>query len=80
MSRVAVIGFSSGIALVVATLVAVATMSLPHAAGAAVVRGSLVACPLAEVALDQGYGVSRTALRAMCADPDHETAGSADAR
>lgn len=76
MSRTAVLGFSSGIALIVGTLVGVASLSLPHAAGAAVVDGSLVSCPLAEVPLDQGYGVSRTALRAVCSASN----GSAAAR
>ena len=67
MSRTAVLGFSSGIALIIATLVGVACFSLPHPAGAAIVNGALVDCPLAEVSLDQGYGVSRTALRPVCA-------------
>ncbi len=67
MSRTAVLGFSSGIALIIGTLVVVASVSLPHPAGAAVVNGALVDCPLAEVSLDQGYGLSRTALRPVCA-------------
>jgi hypothetical protein len=66
MSRIAILGLSSGIFFVLATLIAVALLNLPHSAGAAVVDGALVPCPLAEVSLDQGYGVTRTALRPVC--------------
>ena len=65
MSRIAVLGLSSGIFLVLAVLIGVALLA-PRSAGAAVVDGSLVACPLAEISLDQGYGLTRTALRPVC--------------
>lgn len=62
--RMAVLGLSSGILLVLAVLVGVALLA-PRSAGAAVVEGQ-IGCPLAEISLDQGYGVTRTALRAVC--------------
>ncbi len=65
-SRIAVLGLSSGIFLVIATLIGVALLNLPRSAGAAVVDGSPVACPLVEVSLDQGYGLTQTALRPVC--------------
>jgi hypothetical protein len=69
MSRIAVLGLSSGIFLVLAVLIGVALLA-PRAAGAAVVDGALVSCPLAEISLDQGYGVTRTALRPICGHKD----------
>ena len=69
MSRMAVLGVSSGIFLVIATLIAVALLA-PRSAGAAVAEGYPAACPLAEISLDQGYGVSRTAIRPVCAPRD----------
>ena len=62
----AILSLSSGVAAVVLTLVGVALMNPPRTADAAVMHGSLVACPLAEVAIDSGYGVSSKALRPMC--------------
>ena len=68
----AILGLSSGIAAVVATLIGVALVNPPQAADAAVMHGALVPCPLAEVSLDAGYGVSSKALRPVCslARPD----------
>lgn len=66
MNRTAVLGLSSGIVFVIANLVAVAFLNMPRAADAAVVQEALVACPLVETALDQGYGVTRTVLRPHC--------------
>ena len=80
MTRTAVFGLSAGILFVVATLIAVATLSFPpRQAGAAVVDGSLVACPLAVVSLDQGYGVSRRALVPVCGS-DGSVSGKTAAR
>jgi hypothetical protein len=62
----AILGLSSGIAAVVATLIGVALFNPPRAADAAVIHGALVPCPLAEVSLDSGYGVSSKALRPVC--------------
>lgn len=67
MTNKAILGLSSGIAAVVATLIGVALVNPPRAADAAVIHGSLVPCPLAEVSLDSGYGVSSKALRPVCA-------------
>ena len=67
MTNKALLGLSSGIAAVVATLIGVALVNPPRAADAAVIHGSLVPCPLAEVSLDSGYGVSSKALRPVCA-------------
>ena len=67
MDHKAILGLSSGIAAVVATLIGVALFNPPRTADAAVIDGALVACPLAEVSLDSGYGVSSTALRPVCA-------------
>ncbi len=64
MSRTVVFGFSSGIFFVLMTLVAVAFLNLPNAAGAAAAGSD--ACPIAEVSLDQGYGLSRTTFLPVC--------------
>lgn len=63
----ATLGLSSGIAAVVLTLVGVAAFNPPQAADAAAIRGVLAHCPLAEVSLDSGYGVSSKVLRPVCA-------------
>ncbi len=63
----AILGLSSGIAAVVATLIGVALFNAPQSADAAVIHGGLAPCPLAEVSLDAGYGVSSKALRPVCA-------------
>ncbi len=76
MTRTA-LGLSSGIVLVVATLVGIAWGNVPHRADAAVAGGALGPCPLAEVNLDQGYGVSRTALRPVCAEAPVEAGRTA---
>ena len=68
MTNKAILGLSSGIAAVVATLIGVALVNPPQAADAAVIHGTLVPCPLAEVSLDSGYGVSSKALRPVCAN------------
>lgn len=79
-SRMAVLGLSSGIFLVIATLIAVALLA-PRSAGAAAAEGSAGSCPLAEVWLDQGYGVSRPVLRPVCvAAEDHVSAENSTAR
>ena len=67
MRNKAILGLSSGIAAVVATLVGVALFNPPQAADAAVIHGTLLPCPLAEVSLDAGYGVSSKVLRPICA-------------
>ena len=67
MTNKAILGLSSGIAAVVATLIGVALVNPPQAADAAVIHGTLLPCPLAEVSLDSGYGVSSKALRPVCA-------------
>lgn len=80
MSRIAVLSLSSGIFFVLATLIAVALLA-PRSAGAAVVESSPGSCPLTEVSLDQGYGVTRTALRPLCgADDAYAQADSTAAR
>ena len=66
MKNKAILGLSSGVAAVVATLIGVALFNPPRAADAAVIQGALAPCPLAEVALDSGYGVSSKALRPVC--------------
>ena len=66
MDTKAILSLTSGVTIVVATLVGVALMNPPHAADAAVIQGSLVQCPLAEVQIDQGYGLSSKALRPIC--------------
>ncbi len=65
MSRTAVVGLSSGIFFILATLVAVALLNLPKSA---VAEGSETPCPPAEVSLDQGYGVSRLGPQPFCHD------------
>ena len=67
MDRKALLSLTSGVTVVVATLIGVALMNPPRAADAAVIHGALVQCPLAEVQIDQGYGVSSKALRPVCA-------------
>ena len=67
MDHRAILGLSSGIAAVVATLIGVALFNPPQTADAAVIHDALVPCPLAEVSLDSGYGVSSMALRPVCA-------------
>ena len=62
MDKKAILSLTSGVTVVVATL-----MNPPRAADAAVIHGALVQCPLAEVQIDQGYGVSSKALRPVCA-------------
>jgi hypothetical protein len=62
----AILGLSSGIAAVVATLIGVALINPPQMADAAVVQGRLAPCPLAEVSVDTGYGVSSKELRPVC--------------
>ena len=62
----AILSLTSGVAAVVATLVGVALLNPPRKADAAVIHGTLVPCPLAEVAIDAGYGVSSQALRPVC--------------
>ena len=74
MPRIAVLGLSSGIFLVIATLIGVALLNLPRSADAAVVGGPLASCPLVEVSLDQGYGLTRTALRPVCTPGAHAPA------
>lgn len=81
MSRAAILGLSSGFFFVIATLIGVGLLNLPRAADAAVVGGSVAACPMAEVSLDQGYGVTQTALRPVCAGSDSQhLAGNSAAR
>lgn len=67
MKNKAILGLSSGIAAIVATLIGVALFNPPQAADAAVIHGALVPCPLAEVSVDAGYGVSSKILRPICA-------------
>lgn len=67
MHHKGIVGLTSGIAMVVATLVGVALVNPPRADAAAVVQGALGPCPIAEVAVDSGYGVSTKALRPICA-------------
>lgn len=66
MQNKAIVGLSSGIAAIVATLIGVAMFNTPQVADAAVVQGRLAPCPLAEVSIDSGYGVSSKALRPVC--------------
>ncbi|WP_237480479.1 hypothetical protein [Lichenibacterium dinghuense] len=66
MKNKALLGLSSGIAAVVATLVGVALFNPPQTADAAVVHSRLVPCPLAAVAIDSGYGVTSKELRPVC--------------
>jgi hypothetical protein len=68
MTRNAVFGLFAGIFLVIVTLIGVAMVTPPRAETAPVLHGVLVSCPVAEVSLDQGYGVTRTALRAICSN------------
>lgn len=76
MSRTAFFSFSSGIVLVLATLVAVALLNLPRTAVA-----DTEACPMAEVSLDQGYGLSRTAFQPVCRGAESQpTSGNTAAR
>lgn len=67
MKNKAILGLSSGIAAVVATLIGVALFNPPQTADAAVIHGRLAPCPLAEVSVDSGYGVSSKELRPVCA-------------
>ena len=67
MKNKAILGLSSGIAAVVATLVGVALFNPPQSADAAVIHGHLAPCPLAAVPVDSGYGVSSKELRPVCA-------------
>ena len=70
MRNKAVLCLTSGVAFVGATLIGGALSNAPQAAHAGVIHGTLVACPLAAVPLDQGYGVSSRELRPVCADAD----------
>jgi hypothetical protein len=56
------LGFALGLALVVAAMLAAPRQG--HVAFAA--DAGMAGCPLAEVALDEGYGLSRVALRPVC--------------
>ena len=76
MSRTAVFGVSSGIILIVATLVGIALMNVPESAGAAVKGDALSACPPAEVSLDQGYGVNRVVQGQACSAQPRPTTPS----
>ena len=67
MKHKAILGLSSGIAAVVATLIGVALFNPPQSADAAVMHARLAPCPLAAVAVDSGYGVSSRELRPVCA-------------
>ena len=66
MDTKAILSLTSGVTVVVATLIGVALLNPPREADAAVIQGSLIQCPLAEVQIDQGYGVSSKALRPIC--------------
>ena len=70
MQNKAILGLSSGIAAVVATLIGVALFNPPQMADAAVMHERLAPCPLAEVSVDPGYGVSSKELRPVCARVD----------
>jgi hypothetical protein len=67
MKNKAILSLSSGIAAVVATLIGVALFNPPQAADAAVTQTRLLPCPLAEIAIDSGYGMSSKVLRPVCA-------------
>jgi hypothetical protein len=66
MKNKALLSLSSGIAAVVATLIGVAVFNPPKAADAAVTQTRLLPCPLAEIAVDSGYGMSSKVLRPVC--------------
>jgi hypothetical protein len=59
-----ILGFVLGIALI-----GLALMSVPSIVG---VRASeeTASCPMVEVSLDQGYGVSSVELRPVCGRPE----------
>ena len=76
MNNKAVLGLTSGVAFVVATLIGVALSNQPQAADAATIQGALGPCPRAEISLDQGYGVSSTELHPICALANQELASS----
>ncbi|MBL8586942.1 MAG: hypothetical protein JNK46_00290 [Methylobacteriaceae bacterium] len=51
-----------GLALIVAAM-----LRIPHAAGQSGAReAGLPHCPVTEVALDEGYGLTRTEFRPVC--------------
>ena len=62
----ATIGFLTGLALIAAALAAIplSADARPDPAPAAAVTAD---CPAVAVALDEGYGLTRTALRQVCA-------------
>ena len=69
MSRFpAFIGLIAGI-----TLIALAIIALPFAVSAredAPAATAVYNCPVAQVAMDRGYGLSRTEARSMCSGRD----------
>lgn len=69
MNRSALVGLLSGVFLVVVTLIGVAMLNMPQAAGAAPsVRRGPPACTTGHKAAEQGYGIAPAA--ATCAATD----------
>lgn len=68
MRKSAIVGLLSGLAVVILTLIAVGLVNLPDAEGAVAtpLRGT-DPCHAVEVAQDQGYAITRTVVRDICA-------------
>jgi hypothetical protein len=60
-----ILGFVLGI-----TLIGLALMSVPGIVGVRASEETTASCPMAEVSLDQGYGVSGVELRRVCGRPE----------
>ena len=74
MPRTALLGVSTGILIVLSTLVAVALLNLPKSADA----GPAPYCAASDASAEQGYGVTRVVPRRECERSDHSSGRAAD--
>ena len=73
MPRTALLGVSTGLLIVLSTLVAVALLNLPKTADA----GPALSCAVSDGA-EQGYGITRLVPRRDCERSDHSSGRMAD--
>ena len=74
MPKTALLGVSTGLLIVVSTLVAVALLNLPKSADA----GPAPYCGASDASVEQGYGLTRAAPRRDCERSDHSAGRAAD--
>lgn len=67
MNRSALVGLLSGVFLVVVTLIGVAILNMPQAAGASV-RREPPPCAAGHKAVEQGYGIAPAVASCAAAD------------